>query len=198
MGICKWLLDKYFNKLQKRSDKGVTPYHLRSCAYLEKFEKPKIIYPETTVRRSEFVYDNEKMYLDKTCFFIDGKDLKYLNALLNSQSIKYYLESNLRVVGKTTIQYSKQYIVNLPIPNIPKEQQKPFINLVDTIINAKEKIAKYKKHYESLNAVDKIEIIEEVEKLESLVLSSTDEIDSLVYGLYELSLDEVNIIEDKK
>ena len=75
--------------------------------------------------------------------------------------------------------------------------QEDFIVLTNSIIDSKEKIAKYKKHYESLNAVDKIEITEEIEKLESLVLSNIDEIDSLVYELYGLSGDEVRIVEDK-
>ena len=64
----------------------------------------------------------------------------------------------------------------LPIPNISKEEQNPFILLVDTIINAKEKITKYNKHFDSLNAVDKIEIKEAIEKLEAEVEVSGDEV----------------------
>ncbi len=73
--------------------------------------------------------------------------------------------------------------------------QELFINLVDAIIESKEKIAKYNKHFESLNVVDKIEIKEEIEKLEYLVDNSIKEIDSLIYKLYGLSSDEVKIIE---
>jgi len=91
--------------------------------------------------------------------------------------------------GKATFQ-------NIPIPNIPKEEQEPFINLVDTIIESKEKIAKYNKHFDTLNAIDKIEITEEIEKLESLVKDSVGEIDSLVYELYGLSSNEIKIVED--
>ncbi|MEN9596561.1 MAG: hypothetical protein RL236_995, partial [Pseudomonadota bacterium] len=35
-------LDGYFSQLEKRSDKGLTPYNLRQCAYLKEFEKEKI------------------------------------------------------------------------------------------------------------------------------------------------------------
>jgi len=73
--------------------------------------------------------------------------------------------------------------------------QDDFIVLVDKILDAKEKIAKYNKHFESLNAVDKIEIKEEIEKLESLMKNSIDEIDSMVYELYGLDTDEVKIIK---
>ena len=168
---------------------------MRNCAFLEEFEKPKIIYPETTVRRGEFVYDDSKIYLDKTCFFISGKDLKFLNSLLNSKLIQYFLETTLRIVGKTTIQYSKQYMSNLPLPKTSEERQKPFINLVDTILQSKETIKKYNKHFDSLNAIDKIEIKEEIEKLEILIKDSMEEIDNMVYKLYGLSDDEIRIVE---
>lgn len=35
-------LDKYYSNLEIRQDKGNTPYNLRSCAYLDNFEKYKI------------------------------------------------------------------------------------------------------------------------------------------------------------
>ena len=91
----------------------------------------------------------------------------------------------------------KSIFNEIPIPNIPKDQQTPFINLVDSIIDAKEKIVKYNKHYDTLNAVDKIEIKEEIEKLENLVKESENEIDSLVYELYGLSGNEILIVEGK-
>ena len=62
-------------------------------------------------------------------------------------------------------------------------------------MNSKEKIAKYNKHFDSLNDVDKIEIKEEIEKLEILIQESVDEVDRLVYGLYGLSDEEVKLIE---
>ena len=37
-------LDQYWDKISKRADKGDTPYNLRNCAYMEDFNKPKIIW----------------------------------------------------------------------------------------------------------------------------------------------------------
>ena len=76
--------------------------------------------------------------------------------------------------------------------------QNDFIKLVDIILDSKEKIAKYNKHFDSLNAIDKIEIKEAIEKLEVEVEVSVSEIDRLVYGLYGLSEDEVGIVEGRK
>jgi REP element-mobilizing transposase RayT/type I restriction-modification system DNA methylase subunit len=115
-----------------------------SISYWEKFEIPKIIYPETTVRRSEFVYDEEGIYLDKTCFFISGEKLKYINAILSSKLYEFYLENKLRLVGSTTIQYSKQYIVEVPIIEISKTED--FDHKVDTIIT------NHKNHRKLLNS----------------------------------------------
>ena len=36
-------LDQFWDKIYKRADKGDTPYNLRNCAYMEDFNKPKII-----------------------------------------------------------------------------------------------------------------------------------------------------------
>lgn len=42
----KEYLDLFYAQLSKRQDKGITPYHLRSCIYLEDFYKKKLIYPD--------------------------------------------------------------------------------------------------------------------------------------------------------
>ncbi len=122
-------------------------------------------------------------------------DLKYLLALLNSKVLNFRYKSIGKQTGGGSFEYFPNGVGKLPIPNIPKEQQKPFITLADTIIDSKEKIAKYNKHFDSLNAVDKIEIKEEIEKLDILVQESVDEIDRLVYGLYGLSDGEIGIVE---
>ncbi|HBG2693729.1 TPA: Eco57I restriction-modification methylase domain-containing protein, partial [Campylobacter jejuni] len=69
--------DEFYLQLEKRSDKGLTPYNLRNCAYIEEFEKEKIVYPETT-QGAYFVYDNKGIFLEKTAFFIVCENLKYL------------------------------------------------------------------------------------------------------------------------
>ncbi|MBW1449685.1 restriction endonuclease, partial [Campylobacter jejuni] len=75
--------DEFYLQLEKRSDKGLTPYNLRNCAYIEEFEKEKIVYPETT-QGAYFVYDNKGIFLEKTAFFIVCENLKYLLGLLSS------------------------------------------------------------------------------------------------------------------
>ena len=164
---------------------------------MDEFEKEKIVYLEL-VNRASFCFDDKNHFALNTTYMITGKNLKYLISVLNSKLNEWYFDLICAESGVGTNRWIKQYVKQLPIPIIPKEQQKPFITLVDSIINSKEKITKYKKHFESLNAVDKIEIKEEIEKLESLVKESTDKIDSLVYELYGLNSEEVCIVEGVK
>ncbi|MBU1181099.1 MAG: Eco57I restriction-modification methylase domain-containing protein [Proteobacteria bacterium] len=124
--------------VEKRQDQGDHWSNLRSCAYVADFEKEKLVYPETTVRRSEFYYDNKFYYLDKTCFFIRGNSLKFLNGVLASKLIEWYLEGILRLLGKKSIQYSKQYIENLPVPKLDPPSQIPYEILVDCVLFAHE------------------------------------------------------------
>ena len=164
--------------------------------YIGEFEKEKIMWMELSDAQT-FTIDNDGYYINKTLYFMTGESLKYLIAILNSKVIFFYYNLIATSSGVGTTMWQKINVEKLPILNIPKEQQKPFITLVDTIINSKEKITKYNKHFESLNAVDKIEIKEEIEKLECLIKESTTEIDGLVYEIYSLSNDEIAIIETK-
>lgn len=84
----------------------------------------------------------------------------------------------------------------LPIPNITKEQQEPFIKLVNTIIQAKQKIKKYQKYFEVLSAVEKIEITDKKEQLQQQITTCEQDIDNLVYKLYNITLDEIKIVEN--
>ncbi|WP_457748674.1 Eco57I restriction-modification methylase domain-containing protein [Sulfurimonas sp.] len=150
-----------------------------------------------------FCFDDTKEYIGLTNTTVifdtnDDLDVKYLLALLNSKTLNFRYKSIGKQTGSGVYEYFENGVGKLPIPNIPKEEQEPFIKLVNIIIDAKENIAKYKKHFESLNAVDKIEIKEDIEKLEDLVKSNIDEIDSMVYELYGLSGDEIKIIEVRK
>ncbi len=66
-------LNQFVDKLAKRGDKGDTPYNLRNCAYLEDFDKPKIMYPEIT-KFQPFIYDDSGMYCNNKAFIITEKE----------------------------------------------------------------------------------------------------------------------------
>ncbi|CAM3450733.1 Eco57I restriction-modification methylase domain-containing protein [Arcobacter aquimarinus] len=191
-------LDQYYDKLEKRSDKGITSYNLRSCAYLSSFEKDKIIYPEIASNPNAFEYDKNGYYLDKTAFLIEGNNLKYIISILNSKSLLHYMKQSIRQVGQG-YQLSKIFVEVFPIPKIDEESQKPFIKLVDEILEAKQKIKDYKilldEAIKNDNFDREIKLKKELEILENICISNEKEIDNMVYKLYDLTEDEIKIIE---
>ena len=78
-------LNNYWDKISTRADKGDTPYNLRNCAYMDEFNKPKIIFQEI-VQESQFMLDYDKgFFCNDTCRIITGKSLTFLAGILNSK-----------------------------------------------------------------------------------------------------------------
>jgi len=107
-------LDKYYASLERRQDKGDTPYNLRNCAYIEDFYKQKIVWKRVgSILR--FCYDeNGHTVLDSTCF-ATGNNLKYLLAILNSKMGNYMLQEAPKT-GTGDLLISVQAIEPLEIP----------------------------------------------------------------------------------
>ncbi|MBL1211539.1 Eco57I restriction-modification methylase domain-containing protein, partial [Geminocystis sp. GBBB08] len=170
--IYQYLL-KFEKQASQRYDQGYHWTNLRNCAYLGVFKQPKIIFSEI-VSEPQFYYDEKGYYPEATAFFISGDHLKYLTGLLNSKAVTFFFKNFYmggELVGK--IRYKKAFLLELPIP-IPDD----IIN--KTISNIVTKILKLKQENPNNNTT----------KLER-------EIDLLVYQLYELTEDEINIVEEK-
>ncbi|STQ86879.1 hypothetical protein LS73_007830 [Helicobacter muridarum] len=87
-----------------RDDKGITPYNLRNCAYLEEFAKPKIIYSEI-VREPQFYLDNGEFkfgyfYAEATSFILTAN----CHSELSQES-----EESLKISKKDISGKSPQY-----------------------------------------------------------------------------------------
>ncbi|WP_120818664.1 class I SAM-dependent DNA methyltransferase [Helicobacter pylori] len=171
-------LDSHWDTIATRSDQGDTPYHLRNCAYLEDFEKEKIVYPETS-QGAYFIYENSGIFLEKTAFMIvsDAYNLKLLTALLNSKLITFYFKNFCGgcILGKSGYQYNKHALEKIPIPKITPQNQE----LADKITDGAKAILEVKEKDPKANT----------QKLEK-------EIDALVYQLYNLTDEEIKTIEE--
>ncbi|GBU23870.1 hypothetical protein R83H12_00489 [Fibrobacteria bacterium R8-3-H12] len=136
-------LDKYYPELEKRQDKGDTPYNLRNCAYTEDFFKQKIIYPETT-QNAYFAFDNGEMFIDKTCFMLISKNAKYIQATLSSKLFEFAYKTIFSSIelGENGYQYNKHALIKLPIlipnkeiiPQVEKLLEKGEHSAIDTLI----------------------------------------------------------------
>jgi len=164
-------IDNNGNKLKSRKKTGNKWFETQDqIAYYKEFEKEKIVYQEI-VRSAQFYFDQNKYYPEATTFILTGKNIKYLISLLNSKPItyifkKFYAGGGL---GDEGFRYKKVFLINLPIPQIPTEAQKPFEILVDKIIAKKERGEE--------------------------TTAEEQQIDIMVYKLYELTYDEVKIVE---
>ncbi|EOF4555192.1 class I SAM-dependent DNA methyltransferase [Campylobacter coli] len=169
--------DEFYPQLEKRADKGLTPYNLRNCAYIEEFEKEKIVYPCIMAKEPYFSYETSFAFAMAPANIITSNSdiLKYILAFLNSDFIylmlrKFYMGGGIEGELKTN------NLEKLPIPKINSKNQKladELINLVDEILKAKEQ--------------DKNANTQELE----------NKINSLVYKLYNLTEEEIKIIEGK-
>ncbi|GAA9436230.1 class I SAM-dependent DNA methyltransferase [Helicobacter pylori] len=174
-------LDSHWDTIATRSDQGDTPYHLRNCAYLEDFEKEKIVYGEI-VQEPRFYLDNGEcelgyFYAEATSFILTGEHLHYLLGMLHSKLITFAFKTFYAGggLGESGYRYKKAFIERLPIPKITPQNQKLAHKITDgakQILEAKEKDPKAN-----------------TQKLEK-------EIDALVYQLYNLTDEEIKIIAE--
>ena len=129
-------LDKFYPTLEKRHDKGITPYNLRNCAYHEEFTKEKLFWMDLT-EKGRFVYDDVKTFCINTVYMMSGKSIKYLCALLNSSLITWYMKNTATTSGMGVTRWFIVSVAQIPIPKVSAAEQKPFTALVDEIIEAK-------------------------------------------------------------
>ncbi|GAA6906435.1 class I SAM-dependent DNA methyltransferase [Helicobacter pylori] len=174
-------LDSHYDTIATRCDQGDTPYHLRNCAYLEDFEKEKIVYGEI-VQEPRFYLDNGEcglgyFYAEATSFILTGEHLRYLLGMLHSKLITFAFKTFYAGggLGESGYRYKKAFIERLPIPQITEKNQE----LADKITDCAERILKSKEKDPKANTLD----LEE-------------EIDALVYQLYNLTDEEIKIIEE--
>ncbi len=125
-------LEQFYEKLSKRIDKGVTPYNMRNCDYIEEFSKPKIMYPNMT-SLFPFIYDEEGFFGNDKTFMITAQDdsinLKFITAIFNSKLCKLWIWYNCPELQGGTREIRKVYFENFRIP-IDVDQQ-PLANLTD-------------------------------------------------------------------
>ncbi|WQW62211.1 class I SAM-dependent DNA methyltransferase [Helicobacter pylori] len=174
-------LDAHLDTIATRCDQGDTPYNLRNCAYLEDFEKEKIVYGEI-VQEPRFYLDNGEcelgyFYAEATSFILTGEHLRYLLGMLHSKLITFAFKTFYAGggLGESGYRYKKAFIERLPIPQITYKNQE----LADKITDGAKQILALKEKDPKANT-------QGLEK----------EIDALVYQLYNLTDEEIKIIED--
>ena len=115
-------LDQYWDKISTRADKGDTPYNLRNCAYLDDFNKPKIIWGEIS-DRSKFSFDKNGQYVpEATTFLLVGNNIQGLYAFLNSSPAEWYFSKLGPRTGEGTIRWKKYTVEQIFAPHLSELQ----------------------------------------------------------------------------
>ncbi|MEI6702653.1 MAG: TaqI-like C-terminal specificity domain-containing protein, partial [Deltaproteobacteria bacterium] len=149
----------------------------RSC---ELFNSPKLLMRRTddrlmcSIELMSAICVNSCHVIKQKPDLVPQFSYEFLMAVLNSRLTQYYFElTNPQMKGKVFAEIKVVYVENLPIPNAITEQQKPVTDLVDQILAAKKADAK-------ADTTD-------LEK----------RIDELVYQLYGLTDEEIEVVEGK-
>ncbi|EJA2994315.1 Eco57I restriction-modification methylase domain-containing protein, partial [Campylobacter jejuni] len=171
-------LKKHLDKFQNVITSDNKPYGLHR-ARDEKFftGSPRIVALRKCVGEPKFSYVDFDCYVSATFYVIKTQriNVKYLTAILNSKLIAFWLKHKGKMQGNN-YQIDKEPLLNIPIVTINSKNQKiadELINLVDEILKAKEQ--------------DKNANTQELE----------NKINSIVYKLYNLTEEEIKIIEGK-
>lgn len=163
-------LEPFKEKAAKRHDKGEYWWELRNCACYDLFEKPKIIFPNLQ-NKNKFAYDDKGVYLNAPAVFLPSND-KAVLAVLNSKVVWHFLKSICVVRSGGYIEVKPQYFEQIPVPTIEGSIKLKLIELAETAIQER-----------SNNQQADISRIE-------------NQIDQLVYQLYGLTGEEIDVIEN--
>jgi adenine-specific DNA-methyltransferase len=168
-------IKKHLDKFQKIITSDNKPYGLHRARDERFFKGEKIITLRKCVEPT-FTYTDFDCYVSAAFYVIKTNrfNLKYLTGILNSKLIAFWLRHKGKMQGNN-YQIDKEPLLNIPIPPITKENQP----IADQIIQKIDQILTIKKQNP----------FADTSNLEH-------QIDQLVYKLYNLTSEEIKIIEE--
>ena len=138
-------LKKFYSKLVKRQDKGVTPYNLRNCAYHDEFEKENIVWGNLSLS-CQFALSESGLFISAPSPLIAGGD-RYLLAILNSTIGDYYIRSLGVTRSGGYFEYKPMFVEKLPVPVVDVATVLPFEVLANYVLLATKKGKKLQSVY---------------------------------------------------
>jgi hypothetical protein len=158
-----------------------------SVDYWQEFEKKKIIYAEIATK-GQFTFDDENFYSDTTSYIL-GSDSKYLLGILNSKLITFIFSKISSEIQGGFFRWKRQYIEFLPIRlldlSLPSEEFKhnQIIKHATLMLDLNKKLPFTKTEHEKVIIQRQID-------------DTDKQIDKLVYDLYNLTEEEIKVVEE--
>jgi hypothetical protein len=157
--------------------------------YYQAFEKPKIIIP-AIVQSAAYTFDNSGFYSNDKTSIIETSDL-YLLGLLNSKVLDFVMHLVSSTKSGGYFEYKPMYLEQLPIRNLnlglklEKECHDQMVEFVERMLSLNINLSKSKTP-------------NEVSAIQRQIETTDRKIDQLVYELYGLTAEEIQIVENAK
>jgi len=199
-GIKKFISDKKITEHYKKylQGKNIGKYEINFSGVYVNFDIEKLhsntdenVYLQNEkilVRKTGNIllaaYDDSQFYTDQSIYNLYSRknnklNLKYIIALLNSGLMNFYFNKKM-ITNPDVFPYIKGiHLKKLPLKNINKQYQDPFIEVVN-------KILAITKSDDYLTNHNKQTILKEYE----------NQIDQMIYQIYGLTDDEIKIVEN--
>lgn len=132
-------------------------------------------------------YDSNRYYLVDSAFMIhvekEEKYIKSLSAILSSNVLNFYMKLLADVLRGKTLAVKKIYVEQLPIVELDENIIKKLSEMVNTILTLKQQ-------YKITNTPTERKL------LQKQVDVTDKKINDLIYELYDLTEEEIKIIEE--
>jgi len=146
--------------------------------YYKEFEKIKLLWPGISRQVTAFTLDEKNYYGNDNNQLIISAD-KFLLGILNSKASKYFLSNTCDKVQGGFYRLKIIYVAQIPIPN----KRNPEIEkLVSNILQLNKQLQATK-------------LDTQRQQIQRTIVHTERKIDELVYGLYGLNKEEIEIIE---
>lgn len=177
-------IKEHLDKFKKVITSDFAPYGLHRAREQRFFEGTKI----TSLRKTAkpyFTYTDFPCYISQTYFVIKPEDinLKYLTGLLNSKLVFFWLKFKGKKQGEQ-LQIDKAPLLEIPIykPEDNNKEQQEIVKLVDSLRELTKKM-------------QEVKLDSEKQMIEKQILAYEDRLDDLVFDLYKISKEDINLIK---
>ena len=168
---------KYKDQLSSRNkaETGIRYewYALQRCAasYFKEFHENKLFYPDIFEKPS-FAIDSSQKYCGNTVYFICSEKL-FISAVLNSSTFEYFYPKISNAVRGGYLRAFSDYMKQIPIPDPKKDPKR--VKQIETLVQ---------------------QILDQKQTNPNADVSAIEHaIDQHIYQLYDLTSDEIAIIE---
>jgi type I restriction-modification system DNA methylase subunit len=169
--------------------------NIHSCKRTDIFEANEKIFFRRVGDRLIATYDDKQFYALNTLVVITPREqmifsLKYLLALINSSLLNFYYVKYLKSTKKVFSEIQARQLAQLPIRTISFDdpadvaRHDQIVSLVDQMLELNKKLAESK-------------MPQTTEMLKRQIESTDRQIDQLVYKLYDLTDEEIKIVESE-